>query len=322
MFHPDLRLLRSFGAVAAELSVTRAAERLHLTQPTVSGQIKELERALGFPLFHRTTRSVALSLQGARLLPFVQGVLAESERLRDEVEAMQSAGQTRFRLGAAMYTLDIPERVALLEDFAAAHPAIGYLIDNRLQSAQLPDLLGERLDASLMLGIGVETCDPADPIDDHVIVNETQYPDTLERVLLQRRPMHLLVPRDAPLAAHERLSRDQLKGERIAMLSREHGRAFIDPIETFLCDCGAEPVTLAEGNAFAVERYAERHGICALGLSWFTPLPTMVARDVEGMAFHLDFAVVLGTGANRAARRFFEFAKDWRAAREKVALAA
>ncbi len=313
MFHPELRLLRSFAAIAAEGSVTRAAERLNLTQPTVSGQLKELEQAIGHPLFHRTTRSIALTAQGAKLLPLVEGLLAKAEALRHEVEAMQSAGRTHFRLGAAMYSMDIPERTALLDAFAAAHPHIGYSIDNRLQSAQIPDLSNDRLDVSVLLGINAPCQSPG--VDATTIYNETQYPETLERVVLARRGMTLLVPCGSSLAAHDVIPRAALRGVRVAMLNHEHGSALTDPIEAFFADCGVEAVIPAEGNAFAVERYAERHGICAVGINWFASPAGLVSRPVEGMHFGMEFAAVLGTGANRAARQFFAFAQRWQAAR-------
>jgi len=317
MFHPDLRLLRSFAAVAAENSVTRAAQRLNLTQPTVSGQIKELEQEIGFPLFHRTTRSIRLSSHGARLLPIVQRILAQTEALRGEVEAMQTVGRTHFRLGAAMYSMDIPERSLLLDAFAEAMPHLSYAIDNRLQSAQIPDLMDEKLDVSVLLGLSAPcSADEIDP--EHTsIVNETQYSDTLERVVLRRRWMNLLVPVGSPLAALDVIRQSDLRGQRIATLNHEHGSALTDPIEAFFTACGAELVIPAEGNSMAVDRYAERNGICSLGIGWFPAPPGLVAREVEGMRFFLDFAVVLGPGANRAARQFFAFAQQWQAAREE-----
>jgi len=317
MFHLDLRLLRSFAAVADERSVTRASEFLHLTQPTISGHLKELESALGFRLFHRTTRTVTLTSEGEHLLPYVHDTLARAEALRDEVEAMTVLRSTRFRLGAAMYTLDFAERLALLDAFAVAAPHVRYMIDNRLQSAQIPDLLDERLDAALLLGIAApeSAAEATRPEDASPIVNETQYPDNLERVLLRREPMRLLVPQGSALAGMTMIPRSALRGQRIAMLSHEHGRALTDPIERFVEGCGAVPVWLNEGNALAVERHAQKHAICAIGVGWFPVLDGLVERPVEGMDFHMDLAVVLGRGANRAARQFFDFAARWQAAR-------
>ncbi|ALJ12102.1 LysR family transcriptional regulator [Sphingopyxis macrogoltabida] len=322
MFHPDLRLLRSFVTVAAEGSVTRAAELLHLTQPTVSGQLKELEQAVEHVLFHRTTRSISLSPAGKKLLPAAQRVIAEAEALRDLVEAMQGSGRTQFRLGAALYTLEIPEKAALIDAFSMRHPGIGFTIDNRLQSAQIPDMLGERLDVALLLGLNAPHA--ADARGDEItpIFNETQYPDTFERVILRRQPMSLLVPCDSELAEQDIIARSQLNGLSVAILNREHGKAISDPLEAFFVESGAELVIPAEGNALAVERYAAQHGICGIGTGWFSPPAALVSRPVEGLDLYLDFAVVLGPGANHAARQFFNFARKWQAARDGAAIAA
>lgn len=64
-----LRDLRYFVAVAEDLSFTRAAERLYVSQPALSKQVRALERQLGFPLFERRAREVVLTPQGAALLP-------------------------------------------------------------------------------------------------------------------------------------------------------------------------------------------------------------------------------------------------------------
>lgn len=323
MYHLDFKLLRSFAVVANEASVTKAAARLNLTQPTVSGQIKELEQSLGFLLFHRTSRRVTLSEQGLRLLPMVEALLERAEDVRREAAAMQHETVTRFRLGAAMYTMDFGDRIQLLEAFAIQRPEIHYAINNRLQSDHIRDMLGERLDAALLLGVAVDL--PVSEFTRDVpagsIVNEVQYPDALERVVLRRREIGLLVPEDSEFAGMDVIHAKQLGGLRVAMLGSEHGEALVNPIVSFLLAQGAVPLALAEGNALAIERYALRHGTCAIGIGWFPTLPGLMLKRVEGMNFHLDFALVLGVAPNKAARRFFEFAQRWQADREAAGLA-
>lgn len=324
MNHLDFKLLRSFAAVASERSITRAAERLNLTQPTVSGQLKELEQILGFVLFHRNSRHVSLSDQGERLLPLVETLLQQAEVVRQEAEAMQRATVTRFRLGAAMYTMDFAERVALLDAFSAARPEMHYTIDNRLQSDQVRDLLRERLDAALLLGIATGMTPGQYMVDvpSGAIVNEVQYPDILERVVLSRREIGLLVPEDSDLAALKSIPPDALAGRRVAMLSSEHGEALVNPLANFLLGNGAVPLVPSEGNALAIERYALRHGTCAIGIGWFPPSPGLVHRPIAGMHMAMEYALVLGVSANKAARRFFEFTKRWQGARERTPTAA
>src|SRR5439155_26390172 len=76
----DARLWRSFTTVAEELHYGRAAERLRITQPALSRQIRDLERALGVTLFDRISRRVALSRAGQAVLGQARRALTESDR--------------------------------------------------------------------------------------------------------------------------------------------------------------------------------------------------------------------------------------------------
>ncbi|MFJ5679880.1 LysR family transcriptional regulator [Streptomyces sp. NPDC093097] len=80
-YDTDPRLLRAFTAVAEELHFTRAAARLYVAQQALSRDVRRLERELGAQLFVRTTRQVALTAQGERLLPYARRVLAAHEEL-------------------------------------------------------------------------------------------------------------------------------------------------------------------------------------------------------------------------------------------------
>lgn len=85
----EVRHLRAFVAVAEELNFSRAAERLYLSQPALSRQIRTLERAVGCALLRRSTHRVELTLAGSAMLDRARPVLAA---LDEAIAAAQSVG--------------------------------------------------------------------------------------------------------------------------------------------------------------------------------------------------------------------------------------
>ncbi|GEM32343.1 LysR family transcriptional regulator [Nocardia neocaledoniensis NBRC 108232] len=93
------RDLRYFVAVAEQLNFTAAAERLHVSQPALSKQIRKLESQLGAALFVRDTRSVALTPVGAALLPEARAVLAALAAAESAVDAAKAAQRAVLSIG-------------------------------------------------------------------------------------------------------------------------------------------------------------------------------------------------------------------------------
>lgn len=117
----DLELLRSFVSVADTGGFTRAGERVHRTQSTVSQQIRRLEETLGYPLLHRNGKQATPTEQGERLLSYSRRLLALEQEARHVLA--QPTGDGVIRLG-------IPEDFAayrlaeLLSDFARSRPGL------------------------------------------------------------------------------------------------------------------------------------------------------------------------------------------------------
>src|SRR5512133_2404147 len=116
-----MRDLRYFVAVAEELHFTRAAELLHIAQPSLSKQIRQLERDLGFPLLRRDRRTVALTAAGEALLPRVRELLSSwdealaeaTDRAREAAATLRVGFQTSvagalYQLSVARFTKDHP----------------------------------------------------------------------------------------------------------------------------------------------------------------------------------------------------------------------
>lgn len=98
----DLNQLRAFIAVAKHESFTRAADELHLSQPTVSGQIKALEVELGVSLFERGTSRVGLSRAGERLLPKAQKILCDVSEFMGHAKALRGHVSGKIRVGTLL----------------------------------------------------------------------------------------------------------------------------------------------------------------------------------------------------------------------------
>jgi DNA-binding transcriptional LysR family regulator len=95
----DHRVLTAFDAVATHGGVGRAAQALNATQPTVSRQIKLLERQVGNPLFERDARGMHLTPAGADLLPRVRHILHEMDLARETMDAHRGFNRGSIRIG-------------------------------------------------------------------------------------------------------------------------------------------------------------------------------------------------------------------------------
>ena len=96
---PHVRALRYFVAVAEELSVTRAAERLYVSQPALSKQIRQLEKLLRAELFHLEPRGVRLTVAGEALLPRAPQAIAEWDVALDEVRVAVAEAERMITVG-------------------------------------------------------------------------------------------------------------------------------------------------------------------------------------------------------------------------------
>ncbi len=96
----QLHQLQYFVAVADTRHFTRAAARVHVAQPSLSQQIRALERELGAELFHRARGHITLTDAGQALLPLAQRILADAETARREVQEVAQLRRGRVRLGA------------------------------------------------------------------------------------------------------------------------------------------------------------------------------------------------------------------------------
>jgi len=305
------RPLQYFVAVARERSFSRAAARLNVSQPSLSAQLRELERRLGFALFARTSRHVALTREGRLFLVDAQRMVAEAARLN---RAAREIRESELRLAAAIYTVLIPERTALTERFAAAHPEIRLHLENPTQVRQFIGLRRGEIDIAIVIGLAARSAETAGPETD--ALSEIVFPGDFERLDITARPVRLLVPRESPLAALDPIPLDRLAGTRVAMLGAYHGAELIDAISLPLLEAGVDLDVPAEGNAISVERHGVLARLPAVSLGWFSygqDTDSMIARRVEGLDVTTELALLRLQRSDRrpALDSFWAFAEDF-----------
>ena len=181
----ELRQLRYFIVLADELSFTRAARRLHLSQPPLSFQIASLETELGARLFDRTSRSVVLSEAGQAFLPHAQAVLARLDEARSHVARVASGLQGRVQVGLAgsHFLGPFPQ---FIQQFRLQRPALEVALHEMKPSDHLQALRDGRLDV----------CVSRNPLNDGAISAALLWRDP---VVVALPPGHRLTPQ--PLLA-------------------------------------------------------------------------------------------------------------------------
>ncbi|MEJ7138793.1 LysR substrate-binding domain-containing protein [Amphibiibacter pelophylacis] len=232
---PDTRALRYFVAVAEELHFGRAAQRLHMSQPPLSIQIRQLEESLGVRLLHRTQRTVSLTYAGEVFLAQVREGLARLDEAVDSARAAArgQAGLLRVGYTAASAYAAIP---ALIHAYKLRYPQVEVALHERVTSVQLQELADARLDVGL--------------------VRPRVEAPGLASELLMRERLVVAVPADHPLAARPGLTVGDLHDVPFIGFSPQTARYFHDMIETLLAESAVQPRL--------VQRATQLHAVVAL----------------------------------------------------------
>ncbi|MDH7797068.1 MULTISPECIES: LysR family transcriptional regulator [unclassified Beijerinckia] len=199
MIYPPITKLRTFVAVAQQGSFRRAAEQLHLSQPALSAHIRALEETLQVSLFHRTTRSVVLTTEGARLLSGAQRAFDALDAVLldlSEQVALLRGRVTISCLPSIAYHV-LPRAIAA---FAKMHPDVDVRVFDELNVG----LLQRVKDRDADFGVGPQ---PEDEVD-------------LQFTPLIRDPFVAVVARSYPLASRKNLTLHALSKLPILALRR------------------------------------------------------------------------------------------------------
>ena len=147
----ELRHLRCFVVLAEELHFGKAAKRLHITQPPLSLNIRQLEEDLGARLFERDSRSVRLTPFGAAFLPEALRVLVQADAAHGTGRALAAGKQGKLHIGfsGTMLFRGMPE---ILEGFRTAHPGLDIQLRDMTTDDQVQALERRLIDGSFCTG--------------------------------------------------------------------------------------------------------------------------------------------------------------------------
>ncbi len=219
----DPRLLRHFVTVAEELHFTRAAARLYVAQQALSRDIRRLERQLGVRLFTRTTRRVALTPQGERLLVRARELIALHDQTLQELHGLDHGRPLLVDLLAEGHT---PVRVLRAARQRAPRAELVARFHGGFRAA-LELLLAGRLDVAFGRSEGLDQPFPA---------------KQLARRLVRLEPLALLLPQEHPLAAMDAVPLGALRGTQVdASAGNEQAPEWVDLGVRLLAAFGAEP---------------------------------------------------------------------------------
>jgi DNA-binding transcriptional LysR family regulator len=201
-----LKQLRSFCAAARHLSFAKAAEEVHLTAPAVTMQIKELETAVGLPLFDRSAKTVALTMSGEYFLVYARRVLATLKEAEDAMARLRGAESGRITIGmvsTAKYFLP-----RLLARFRAEHRGVDMRLSVGNREQLVRQLHDKDVDLAVMGRPPRELETRAEPFAAHPlsVVASPEHPLATTREIAP-----------SALADHEFIVREQGSGTRAAM---------------------------------------------------------------------------------------------------------
>ncbi len=146
----EIRHLRYFVALAEELHFGRAAERLHISQPPLSQQIRALEDELACQLFERTNRSVALTDAGRLFLGEARQILQHAERAKQAAARAHLGELGEISLSMFPSAPLVPEVIAFLKHFRRVSPGVRITLRERASNDVLIDLEQGRADAAFV----------------------------------------------------------------------------------------------------------------------------------------------------------------------------
>lgn len=292
----ELRQLRYFVAVAEELHFSRAAEHLHISPPSLTEQIKNLEEQLGARLFVRTKRNVALTDAGASFLVEARLTLQQAERA-EMVAKLAARGEVgRVEIGYLGSSVCSGLLATAVAGYRESHPLVSLAFRLMDGPRQLDHLTEGRLDVAF-------------------VVNAVRYPVGISAIVVEKQGVMIAMPSGHKLAASDPIAH--------AMLD---DGSFIAPVFESLSNFPS-PATLGLHGKFPVQvvdrapdlftflaLVASGVGIAVVPQSWSClKVPGVVYRSISPPAKPVEFAMAFRRDERApAVKAFIQHARSYR----------
>lgn len=288
----DLRGLHYFSVVAEELNFTRAAQRLCMSQPPLSNQIKALEEELGTPLFLRGGRMLQLTEAGKVLYRRASQLLDLAERTQEEVSSLAMGLSGTLCLGS----------VAGLAPFLAARWLAGFreeypLVRFEIVNGSSDDIIDQIQRGYIELGL------IAAPYDD----------EHLEGIPVGDEPWCAIMSRRNPLAAEPEkpLPLKELAGQPLIV---PHRRSRVDEIRSWFQQAGAEPTIIGEHSNYVdvLAMASADVGISIFPQTAPETMPGIVCRRIVEPSHQARYLLVRkrNTSISELSQAFLDFVTD------------
>lgn len=267
----DLRSLRYFVTVAEELNITHAAEKLNISQPPLSNQMKNLEEELGTPLFIRGKRHLTLTEAGGILYRRARQMLELADQTQEEIRSLEGVvGHLNIALveGRAPYLL-----ARWIAGFRTEFPLVTFSLWN----GSGDDVL-DRLRRGLA---------------DLALVAVPYNTELMDGIAVAREPWVAILSNKHPLAQEEGdfLPLKKLVGEPLFIPSR---RSRAESFRAWFKEVGEEPVIAGELSNYidAVALAEQNVGICIYPMTTYTHNELLVKKIITDSARQIEYALV------------------------------
>lgn len=288
----ELRTLHYFVTVAEELNITRAAEKLHMSQPPLSAQIKNLETELDTVLFIRGKRHLTLTESGQLLYRRAKDILSLTERSKAEILAMGEGMRGTISIGLVEGMA--PDIAAeWFAGFTKQHPNVRF----RILDGNTDDLLEKLRSGIISLAVITSPCD-------HSLLHSFH---------IGEEKLAVLMSKSHPLAqkCDQKVSVADLVGENLIVPSR---RALIETIYKWFGSLDSEPNIVCEMSSYidATALAGREVGLSIYPKPAFIPNDSLVCRELDGDDKKIDYLFVWrkGHGLPVVEENFIDFVKE------------